>query len=114
MTYEPIRKAVECFDSGFIGVPYDELKDLLADLDRANAEVQEQARLNGMGSEHEAALLALVERVTRERDEALKDARRYRMVRRGQHWSVINGIGDTLRGEELDAAIDAALGDVGV
>lgn len=35
------------------------------------------------------------------------DAKRYRMVRRGQHWSVINGIGDTLRGEDLDAAIDA-------
>lgn len=37
------------------------------------------------------------------------DAWRYRMVRRGQHWSVINGIGDTLRGEDLDTAIDAQL-----
>ena len=37
------------------------------------------------------------------------DAVRYRMVRRGQHWSVINGIGDTLRGDDLDAAIDAQL-----
>lgn len=37
------------------------------------------------------------------------DAARYRMVRRGQHWSVINGIGDTLRGDDLDAAIDAAI-----
>ena len=36
------------------------------------------------------------------------DAARYRMLRRGQHWSVINGVGDTLRAEELDAAIDAA------
>ena len=36
-----------------------------------------------------------------------RDAERYRMVRRGQHWSVITGIGDTLRGEDLDAAIDA-------
>jgi len=37
-----------------------------------------------------------------------RDAERYRLVRRGQHWSVVNGIGDTLRGEDLDAAIDAA------
>lgn len=36
------------------------------------------------------------------------DAERYRLLRRGQHWSVINGIGDVLRAEELDAAIDAA------
>ena len=36
------------------------------------------------------------------------DAARYRMLRRGRHWSVINGVGDTLRAEELDAAIDAA------
>ncbi|PRG77359.1 hypothetical protein C6T69_05615 [Burkholderia multivorans] len=38
-----------------------------------------------------------------------KDAERYRLLRRGQHWSVLNGIGDTLRADELDAAIDAAL-----
>jgi hypothetical protein len=37
------------------------------------------------------------------------DAARYRLVRRGQHWSVINGIGNGLRAEELDAAIDAAM-----
>lgn len=38
----------------------------------------------------------------------LEDAARYRLVRRGQHWSVINGIGNSLRAEELDAAVDAA------
>ena len=37
---------------------------------------------------------------------AMKDAERYRLLRRGQHWSVIDGIGDTLRAEALDAAID--------
>ena len=36
----------------------------------------------------------------------MKDAARYRLLRRGQHWSVIDGIGDTLRAEALDAAID--------
>lgn len=37
---------------------------------------------------------------------AMNDAERYRKIRRGQHWSVIDGIGDTLRAEELDAAVD--------
>jgi hypothetical protein len=37
------------------------------------------------------------------------DAARYRVVRRGQHWSVIDGIGDPLMGDALDMAIDAAL-----
>ena len=36
------------------------------------------------------------------------DAQRYRELRRGQRWSVVDGIGDTLRGDALDAAIDAA------
>jgi Lar family restriction alleviation protein len=38
-----------------------------------------------------------------------QDAARYQMLRRGQHWSVINGIGDELRAEALDTAIDAAM-----
>ena len=36
-----------------------------------------------------------------------KNAERYLKVRRGQHWSVVNGIGDALRDEALDAAVDA-------
>jgi hypothetical protein len=38
-----------------------------------------------------------------------RDAERYRLLRRGQHWSVIDYIGDPLRGEVLDAAVDARL-----
>lgn len=38
-----------------------------------------------------------------------KDAARYRQLRRGQQWSVIDGIGDALRAGDLDAAIDAAM-----
>jgi|GEM_PF-6078681 len=38
-----------------------------------------------------------------------RDAARYRIVRRGQHWSVVDGIGNDLRADALDAAIDAAL-----
>ena len=38
-----------------------------------------------------------------------EDAARYRLLRRGRHWSVIDGIGnDLLRAEALDAAVDAA------
>ena len=43
-------------------------------------------------------------------DSVLEDAARYRLLRRGQHWSVIDGIGDDLlRAEALDAAVDAVL-----
>lgn len=35
-----------------------------------------------------------------------RDAERYRWLRRGQHWSVVNGIGDNLRAEQLDKAVD--------
>ena len=38
----------------------------------------------------------------------LDDAERYQLLRRGQHWSVINGIGETLRAELLDFSIDQA------
>jgi hypothetical protein len=41
--------------------------------------------------------------------EAQKDAARYALLRRGQQWSIINGIGDALRADDLDAAIDAAM-----
>ena len=36
-----------------------------------------------------------------------KNAERYLKVRRGQRWSVINGVGDTLRDEALDAEVHA-------
>ena len=50
---------------------------------------------------------ALIESLLADKSEDALYAARYRMLRRGQHWSVINGVGDTLRAEELDAAIDA-------
>lgn len=36
-----------------------------------------------------------------------EDAARYQLLRRGQHWSVIDGVGNDLRGEALDAAVDS-------
>jgi len=41
------------------------------------------------------------------------DAQRYRLLRRGQHWSVINVVGDVLRADALDAEIDKAHGITG-
>lgn len=59
-----------------------------------------------------ATIPAVMEYVTQleaERDALKKDAERYQLLRRGQKWSVINGIGDSLRAEDLDAAIDVEL-----
>lgn len=47
-------------------------------------------------------------------DRSQLDAARYQLLRRGQHWSVINGIGDVMRGDDLDAAIDAKTQEGGV
>jgi hypothetical protein len=38
-----------------------------------------------------------------------RNAGRYQLLRRGQRWSVIDGVGDTLRAEALDAAVDTAI-----
>ena len=43
--------------------------------------------------------------------EAQRYAERYRSLRRGQKWSVIDWKGDALRADDLDAAIDAGKGE---
>ena len=55
------------------------------------------------------ALVAERDELFAEVERLRKDAERYQQVRRGQKWSVIDGIGATLRGERLDDAIDAAM-----
>jgi hypothetical protein len=50
-----------------------------------------------------------VSRMQAEVEALRKDAARYQALRRGQKWSVIDGIGDTLRAEGLDEAIDTAI-----
>ena len=37
-----------------------------------------------------------------------KDAERYRKLRRGDLWLVVDGAGDLVHGDALDAALDAA------
>jgi len=55
------------------------------------------------------ALLDEIDKLKAENAGLRKDAERYQLVRRGQHWAVIDGIGDSLRAESLDSAVDAAI-----
>lgn len=52
-----------------------------------------------------ALVIELIERL----EAAERDAARYRLLRRGQQWSVVDGIGDILRADTLDNTIDAAM-----
>lgn len=70
----------------------DELREKLAALTRINSDL---CRV------HNERLLDKLRLAT--------DAARYREIRCGQKWSVVDGIGDTLRADDLDAAIDAAM-----
>lgn len=71
-------------------------------IQKANNET-DRLRQQLMLSQHHGAVMRLAA------ETLAKDADRYKMLRRGQKWSVIDGIGDTLRGDALDAAIDAAI-----
>lgn len=89
------------------------------------AECEEQARLNGMGAEREARLMAQVAGLQAERDALAKDAARYRWLRKGESddVAVVRGLGamdygmsavvytysEEIDGNDLDAAIDAAM-----
>ncbi len=108
-----------------------EIESLRARLTESEAECLEQARLNGMGSEREARLMARVAELERELEsndeyvtrvegnnhslrrelvEAIKDAARYQWLRSyntAKHPSVTEAffLGD----KNLDAAIDEAI-----
>ncbi|WP_211243393.1 hypothetical protein [Chitiniphilus eburneus] len=59
------------------------------------------------GREEMARLIG--ESAARVEERVARDAARYRLLSRGQQWSVVDGIGDALRADELDAALDAAI-----
>lgn len=107
--------------------------DATAAISELRAELIEQARIVGMGAERELALMAkiselraemqkqafrsftsegewieLTEELSVEVKRLRVDAERYRLLRRGRRWSVVDGVGDLLRADTLDAAIDAA------
>ena len=71
---------------------------------------QQEPELIDLVKELRASLLdatALIDELQQEPDRL--DAERYRLLRRGQHWSVIDCIGRDLRADVLDAAIDKAI-----
>lgn len=61
-----LRPAVEA--AGLNAISMQEVLELLDRLEEAESDALEQARLNGMGSEREAALLAKLEAAEKERD----------------------------------------------
>jgi hypothetical protein len=71
-------------------------------IQKANNETDRLRQQLMLSEYHGAVMKAMAETLA-------KDAGRYRALRRGQKWSVVDGIGDTLRGDALDAAIDAAI-----
>ena len=90
-----------------------EALDQIAVLDVENARLRTALAKANSHAEYFERLWYLngdaVDRLRKELAEASNDAARYRLLRRGQHWSVIDGIGNELRAEALDAAVDAAM-----
>lgn len=80
-----------------------------AERDAALAECNEQARLNGMGAEREARLMAQVAELRAERDALAKDAARYRWLRAGGLYRVGFDSTGGVSLSVLDSAIDAAM-----
>ena len=77
-------------------------------LEAAFAPAQPVAEPSRFGSPELQAMI-IARCVEKDRaDSVQEDAARYRLLRRGQHWSVIDGIGNDLRAEALDADVDAA------
>jgi len=96
----------------FRAIPVNVQQDLarLSSLaDKWNAECDELREDNKLLSAERDALRAANKDLQAWYDAASADAKRYQAVRRGQKWSVIDGIGNELRAEKLDAAIDAAM-----
>lgn len=82
---------------------------------RAIADALEAQAREIEATERQVEILADALAKSRREIEGLrKDAERYAVVRRGQHWSVIDGIGDPLTGDALDAGVDAVIAAKGV
>lgn len=81
----------------------------VCDTETDNDKMCENAAFIAASREAIPALIADLREARAKLAEAEKDAQRYSQVRRGQHWSVVDGIGNLLLGESLDAAIDDAI-----
>ena len=85
---------------------------LIGNLRRIHAAYDDEGEdLSALPAKAADEIEKLLDRLAKDGDAAAKDAERYRLLRRGQHWSVVDGIGDTLRADALDAAIDAVTED---
>jgi len=73
------------------------------------AKIEEQARDIGMLCERKSQLMARVGELERDKEELINSAEMYKVIRKGQYFSVINGVGCYLRNEMLDAEIEAVL-----
>ena len=76
-----------------------QLEILLPDYGRVHDETEALAKID-------AAIAALQAEPQPEHE---RNAARYQLLRRGQKWSTVDGIGTVLRAETLDAAIDNAM-----
>lgn len=72
-------------------------------IDEANRLLHEAGIVPELRALLAEARVAQPEQVAQDREHA----ENYRLIRRGQHWSIVDGIGNTLRGDDLDAAVDA-------
>lgn len=68
-THDAVRLAVLCDSGEILGDEYDAIASILRRFPELEADVQEQARLNGMGAERELALMARVAELEAERDQ---------------------------------------------
>ena len=64
-----------------------------------------------IGASHLTEAADTIDTLRAQLAEAQRYAERYRSLRRGQKWSVIDWKGDALRADDLDASIDAAKGE---
>ncbi|MFN8776146.1 MAG: hypothetical protein ACK5XV_05195 [Flavobacteriales bacterium] len=85
------------------------LREHAAEIHRLQAELASMHTCFEAAGRERSELRERAERAEAGRDALRANAERYRLLRRGQQWSVIDGGGNTLRAETLDAAIDAAI-----
>lgn len=88
---------------------YSAAKMLMEHIDSQAARIAELEQRLAAAENFAGCAKIELERAQEQLTAAVKDAARYRLLRQGRHWSIIDGIGDELRGEKLDAATDAAM-----
>ena len=76
---------------------------------QANLSKKQDAYVGACNPVAMAEVLAHIDAQAAEIERLKADAARYQKLRRGQEWSVVDCVGDALRAESLDAAIDEVL-----